>query len=191
MLEAWPTSTVTHPAIEGVNCSVTLPAAFEGERTYRVVAPITKGVDTFIIGARGYDEHTAITHDSVVTKADADQFWAGYKAQSGDVIANPPPLRSSGAPPSPAHRRRRPDHRRQPRHQDPVDTDGVTLQQAPSSPSTRTTRRRPRPSIRRSPGGAASSTPHSACATPTPRPRRSERKPTGSGARGLPVLHPA
>ena len=69
--------------------SVTLPTSFEGEGTYRVVVPFTKGVDTFIIGARGYDEHTPITKDSVVTKADAGQFWVGHKAQPGYVIANP------------------------------------------------------------------------------------------------------
>ena len=80
---------VDTPAKDAVTCSVTLPTAFEGEGTYRVVVPFTKGVDTFIIGARGYDEHTPITKDSVVTKADADQFWVGHKAQPGYVIANP------------------------------------------------------------------------------------------------------
>lgn len=77
------------PAVEAVTCSVTLPTAFEGEGTYRVVVPFTKGVDTFIIGARGYNQDTPITEDSVVTKADADQFWIGHKAQPGYVIANP------------------------------------------------------------------------------------------------------
>ena len=80
---------VDTPAKDATICSVTLPTSFEGEGTYTVVVPFTKGVDTFIIGARGYDEHTPITKDSVVTKADADQFWVGHKAQPGYVIANP------------------------------------------------------------------------------------------------------
>ncbi len=83
------TSTVPHPAVEGVTCSVTLPEHFEGEGTYSVVVPFVKGVDTFLMGVQGYDEKVAITQDVTVTKDMAGQFWIGHQAQEGYVIANP------------------------------------------------------------------------------------------------------
>ena len=83
------TSTVAHPAVEGVTCSVTLPEHFEGEGTHSVVVPFVKGVDTFLMGVQGYDEKVAITQDVTVTKAMAGQFWIGHQAQAGYVIANP------------------------------------------------------------------------------------------------------
>jgi hypothetical protein len=83
------TSTVPHAGVAGVTCSVTLPEHFVGEGTYSVVVPFVKGVDTFLMGVRGYDEHVAITQDVTVTRAMAGQFWIGHKAQDGYVIANP------------------------------------------------------------------------------------------------------
>ena len=83
------TSQVQHAAVAGVTCSVTLPEHFAGEGTYSVVVPFVKGVDTFLMGVQGYDEHVAITHDVTVTKAMAGQFWIGHQAQEGYVIANP------------------------------------------------------------------------------------------------------
>jgi hypothetical protein len=76
-------------AVDGVTCSVTLPEHFAGEGTYSVVVPFVTGVDTFLMGVTGYDEHVAITHDVTVTKAMAGQFWIGHQAQDGYVIANP------------------------------------------------------------------------------------------------------
>lgn len=83
------TSTIQHPAIDGVSCSVALPEHFEGEGTYSVVVPFVKGVDTFLMGVQGYDEKVAITEDVTVTKAMAGQFWIGHQAQEGYKIANP------------------------------------------------------------------------------------------------------
>ena len=83
------TSTVAHPVIEGVTCSVTLPEHFAGEGTYTVVVPFVKGVDTFLFGVQGYDQNVAIDHDVTVTKSMAAQFWIGHTAQEGYVIANP------------------------------------------------------------------------------------------------------
>jgi hypothetical protein len=80
---------VDTPATGAVTCSVTLPEHFVGEGTYSVVVPYVKGVDTFLMGVQGYDEHVAITHDVTVTKAMAGQFWIGHTAQPGYVIANP------------------------------------------------------------------------------------------------------
>jgi hypothetical protein len=83
------TSAVSHAAIEGVTCSVTLPEHFAGEGTYSVIVPFVTGVDTFLYGVQGYDQGVAITHDVTVTKAMAGQFWIGHEAQPGYAIANP------------------------------------------------------------------------------------------------------
>src|SRR4029079_7388076 len=83
------TSTVTHPAVEGVTCSVTLPEHFVGEGTHSVVVPFVKGVDTFLMGVQGYDEKVAITQDVTITKEMAGQFWIGHQAKPGYVVANP------------------------------------------------------------------------------------------------------
>jgi hypothetical protein len=77
------------PAVDAVTCSVTLPEHLAGEGTYTVVVPYVRGVDTFLYGVQGYDEHVAITQDVTVTKAMAGQFWIGHTAQDGYVIANP------------------------------------------------------------------------------------------------------
>jgi hypothetical protein len=82
-------SVVDVEAKDAVTCPVSLPEHFAGEGTYAVVVPFVKGVDTFLMGVQGYDEHVAITQDVTVTKAMAGQFWIGHKAQDGYVIANP------------------------------------------------------------------------------------------------------
>jgi len=89
MRDGTKTNNILHPVVEGVTCSVTLPEHLVGEGTYTVVVPVVKGVDTFLYGVQGYDEHVAITQDVTVTKAMAGQFWIGHKAQEDYVVANP------------------------------------------------------------------------------------------------------
>jgi len=74
--------------------SVSVPTFGLDARSCSVTVPYTPGIDTVLYGVNGYPE-TPITHDVTVTGgldgafATAPQFWIGYTAQPGYVIANP------------------------------------------------------------------------------------------------------
>jgi hypothetical protein len=81
--------------IDSVTCAVSAPTFNLDVNTCSVTVPYTQGIDTFLYGVNGYPQTEAITHDVTVTgglegaDGTAPQFWIGYQAQPGYVIANP------------------------------------------------------------------------------------------------------
>lgn len=83
--------------IDAVTCSVNLPS-FTANPDGSVTIPYVPGVNTMLYGVNGYPENSAsnpITHDVTIHGSlegefgSAPQFWIGYTAQAGYVIANP------------------------------------------------------------------------------------------------------
>jgi len=75
--------------------AVSAPVFILDAGTCSVTVPYTPGIDTFLYGVNGHPQSEAITHDVTVTggvdgaDGTAPQFWIGYQAQPGYVIANP------------------------------------------------------------------------------------------------------
>jgi len=80
--------------IDSVTCQVSAPMFNINVETCSVTVPYTPGIDTVLYGVNGHTE-TPITGDVTVTGSrdgapdTAGQFWIGYKAQPGYVIATP------------------------------------------------------------------------------------------------------
>ena len=74
--------------------AVSVPAFNLDAGSCSVTVPYTKGINTFLYGVNGYSQDTPITRDVTVTggldgaDGTAPQFWIGYTAQPGYVIAN-------------------------------------------------------------------------------------------------------